>query len=73
MTVAAAVIVWRLWLGMLDKRLYGETTYILALPLWWGYAASVIGAAVFALVCAWTVWRSLREASGGRTAGRRAE
>lgn len=61
MTGAAGVVTWRLWLGMLDKRSYGETTFILQFPLWWGFAASLFGAAVFTLVCAYTVLRSLRE------------
>lgn len=64
MAAAAAVIAWRLWLGMLDKHSYGETTFILQIPLWLGYAASMIGAVTFVLVSAWTVWRSLREATG---------
>lgn len=64
MAVAAAVIAWRLLLGLLDKRSYGETTFILQIPLWWGYALSMTGAVIFVLVSAWTVWRSLREATG---------
>ncbi|WP_193369420.1 TRAP transporter small permease [Pelagibius marinus] len=61
MTGAAAVLTWRLYDGMLDKRSYGETTFILQFPVWWGYAASLLGAAAFTLVCAYTVVRSLRE------------
>ena len=63
MTAAAAVVAWRLWLGMLDKRSYGETTFILQFPIWWGFAAALVGAAAFTLVCAYTVLRSLREAT----------
>jgi TRAP-type C4-dicarboxylate transport system permease small subunit len=62
MTGAAGVITWRLFVGMLDKRSYGETTFILQFPLWWSYAAALLGAAVFTLVCAYTVARSLDEA-----------
>ena len=61
MTGAAAVITWRLYLGMLDKKSYSETTFILQFPIWWSYAASLLGAGVFTLVCAYTVVRSLRE------------
>lgn len=64
MTVAATVVAWRLFLGLLDKQSYGETSFILQFPLWWGYSASFVGAVVFALVSAWTVWRSLGEAAG---------
>ncbi len=61
MTAAAAVLTWRLYDGMLDKRSYGETTFILQFPIWWSYAACLFGATVFTLVCAYTVLRSLRE------------
>lgn len=61
MTAAAIIIFWRLTLGMLDKLSYGETSFILQFPVWWGYAASMVGAIVFVFVCAFTVWRSLRE------------
>lgn len=64
MTVAAAVIAWRLWLGMADKLRYGETTFILQFPAWWGYAAAMVGAAFFAVCALFTVWRSLNEALG---------
>ena len=71
MTVVAAFILWRLWAGMLDKLQYNETTYILQFPVWWGYAVCVPVGAVFVLVCAWTVVRSLVEARDpGRAAGR---
>ena len=65
MTGAAGVLTWRMLLGMLDKRSYGETTFILQFPVWWSYAAALVGAAVFTLVCAYTVLRSLREAAQG--------
>ena len=58
MTAAACLIAWRLALGMLDKQRYGETTFILQFPAWWGYAASMLGAILFALVALYTVWRS---------------
>jgi TRAP-type C4-dicarboxylate transport system permease small subunit len=61
MTAAAGVLAWRLFDGMLDKRSYGETTFILQFPIWWSYALSLLGAVVFAVVCAYTVLRSLRE------------
>lgn len=64
MTGAAGVITWRLFLGLLDKRSYGETTFILQFPIWWSYTAALAGAAVFTLVCAYTVWRSVGEVHG---------
>jgi TRAP-type C4-dicarboxylate transport system permease small subunit len=64
MTAAAALIAWRLREGMIDKLgndFYQETTFILGLPVWWGYAGALFGATVFAVVSAWTVVRSIRE------------
>ena len=64
MTAAATVVAWRLALGLVDRHGYGQTSFILQFPLWWSYAASLAGAVVFAAISAWTVWRSLREATG---------
>jgi len=62
MTAAAVLIAWRLSLGLGDKLRSGETTFILQLPIWWSYAAALVGAWAFAVVAAYTVWRSLNEA-----------
>lgn len=44
------LIAWRLWVGMLEKREYGEITFILQFPIWWGMAlcagATVVGVIV---------------------------
>lgn len=65
MTAVALLIVWRMWFGMLDKMKYGETTFILQFPAWWGYAACMPAAVLFASVAAFTVWRSIDEARTG--------
>lgn len=62
MTGAAAIIAWRLWAGMLDKLSYGETTYILGLPLWIGYAAALVGAAMFFVSGGYMAWRGAAQA-----------
>ena len=61
LTVISGVIFWRLVLGTIDKQTYNETTFILQFPLWWGYSACLFGGAVFIIVSAYTVWRSLNE------------
>ncbi len=61
LALAAWLIASRLWIGMLDKRSYGEETFILGMPIWWGYAASIAGAAFFLVVAIWTIWRDLNE------------
>jgi len=42
-----------------DKPYYTETTFILRMPVWYGYALSMVGAAFFAVVCIYTVWRAM--------------
>ena len=61
MLIFAVLICWRHWLGTLDKQSYGETTFILQFPIWWAYAASLVGAVVFVIVCVWCLVRSVLE------------
>lgn len=53
-------------LALGERPFYPETTYILGMPVWWGYALSMIGAGFFALVCLYTVWRALNWLLQGR-------
>ncbi len=83
MSIAAAVIAWRLWLGfgerfphgsdtirtllaLGDRPFYVETTFILRMPVWYGYALSMIGAGFFAIVCFYTLWRAINWTIRGR-------
>lgn len=43
------LIAWRLYEGMLSKRSYGETTFLLQFPIWWAYALSLFGAIMAAI------------------------
>ena len=61
LTAAAALIAWRLQAGMVDRYTYGETSYILQFPAWWGYAGALVGAWAFSVVSLYTVWRSYNE------------
>lgn len=58
MLLLSLLITWRLWAGMLDKKSYTETTFILQIPLWYAYAAAMIGAVGFVLTCLFCVYRS---------------
>ena len=60
MTFAAGVGTWRLALGMVDKRSFGETTLIAEIPVWQGYALGLVGASGFVVVSAFCVWRAAR-------------
>ncbi|MFW5679061.1 MAG: TRAP transporter small permease [Pseudomonadota bacterium] len=64
MTLGAALLAWRLALGLLDRHRFAETTFVLQIPLWWGYAACLVGAMVFVLACASSVrrdWQRMRQ------------
>lgn len=65
MSLIALIIGWQLWHGFLDKLAYHETSMILEMPIWWGYAAGVVASVVFVLTCFYTAWRSLNEAIAG--------
>lgn len=69
MLTVAALIAWRLYLGMMDKLNYGETTLIAQIPVWQGYALSLIGAVGFVLVATFCVVRSVRSLVYPATAG----
>lgn len=40
------VMTWKLYEGMQEKRQYLETTFILQMPVWWAYAACLVGAVI---------------------------
>ena len=40
------LICWRLGDGTLSKLQYGETTFLLQMPIWWAYAASFVASIV---------------------------
>lgn len=44
------VIAWQLFQGLQSKLRYGDTTFLLQFPIWWGYAASLMGATAAAIV-----------------------
>lgn len=46
-------------LALGEKPFYVETTFILRMPVWVGYALSMIGASFFAVVCFYTLWRAI--------------
>lgn len=52
----AGLLTWRLALGGLELARYGETTMVLRVPLWWGFAPAVASLGFLTLVCAYTAW-----------------
>ena len=63
-TSIAALLTWRVALGGLEIRSYGETTMVLRVPVWWGYVPAVMSLGFLTLVCAYTCWRSIAEYRG---------
>ena len=63
MLAATLFIVWRFTIGMLDKLGNREVTLILHMPVWWTYAAAMLGAVGMAIVSAYCVVRSLLNAT----------
>jgi TRAP-type C4-dicarboxylate transport system permease small subunit len=53
------LLVWRMSVAMLDYRANGEVSFILQMPVWWGYAASMVPAAFGCIVYAWRLFESL--------------
>ncbi|MFD3188817.1 TRAP transporter small permease [Sedimentitalea sp. HM32M-2] len=67
--VFAAVLIliaWKLYDGMTSKMRYGETTFLLQFPIWWAYAASLIGAVVSAIVGSYVAGARIYEFLTGR-------
>lgn len=53
------LLVWRMGVATLEYRANGETSFILHLPVWWGYAASFVPAAFGCVVGLWRLLESL--------------
>jgi TRAP-type C4-dicarboxylate transport system permease small subunit len=60
------LLVWRMAAAMLDYRSNAEVSFILQMPVWWGYAASMLPALVGLLAYAWRLLESLGLASPPR-------
>ena len=60
----AALLTWRTALGGLDLYRYEESTMVLGLPLWWGFAPATLCLAVLTLACLYTAAGDLRALRG---------
>ncbi|MEM1315858.1 MAG: TRAP transporter small permease subunit [Pseudomonadota bacterium] len=60
-----ALLLWRMSLGMLDQRAYDYVTTILQVPVWWGYAASLISLALLVFAALATLLDALGRAVRG--------
>lgn len=62
MLLVAAFIIWRFQAGLIDKLANRETSFILRYPIWWSYAAGLLGLGTFLIVAAYCAVRSGRNA-----------
>lgn len=60
------LLVWRMGVAMNEYRHNGEVSFILQMPVWWGYAASMLPALVGCVAYAWRLLESLGLASPPR-------
>ena len=65
-TVIAAVLLWRFWLGMGEMISNGQETYLLGLPIWYGYVGGAVGMVLFLIVSLYTVWRDVNDVMTGQ-------
>lgn len=63
MLVVWVLLVWRMGLAMHDYYLNGEVSFILQMPVWWGYAASMVPAVLGCLAYLWRFAESIGLAS----------
>jgi len=56
----SVLLLWRMYLGMLDYREYVETTTILHVPIWYAYVPALMSLALLAVASLITVRNALR-------------
>jgi TRAP-type C4-dicarboxylate transport system permease small subunit len=63
MFIVWLLLVWRMGLATTEYRHNAEVTFILQMPVWWGYAASMPAAVVGVVAYAWRLLESVGVAS----------
>ena len=64
--IALIVMAYQLYKGMLSKQSYGDTTFLLQFPIWWAYAASLVGAVMAAVISVYVAWVRIMELATGQ-------
>jgi len=59
MLIVWLLLVWRMGIVTGDYRGNGEVSFILQMPVWWGYAASMVPAVIGCVVYAWRLLEDL--------------
>ena len=64
--LALIIIAYQLYKGMLSKLSYGDTTFLLQFPIWWAYAASLVGAVMAAVISVYVACVRVMELATGQ-------
>jgi TRAP-type C4-dicarboxylate transport system permease small subunit len=51
----AALLTWRLTVGLVDKFTAGEASILIRIPLWWAFSFAVLSVALLTVVCLWRI------------------
>jgi len=56
-----ALLIWRMWAGLLDYRQYVETTTTLRIPVWYAYVPILMSLALLMVACAISIRDQLHD------------
>ena len=59
MLAAWLLLVWRMGVQWMEYRASGETTFVLLMPLWWGYTVAMVPAVLGLFAYVWKLIESL--------------
>ncbi len=62
-----AILLWRMYAGMIDMKTYDSTTATLQIPLWWGFAGCLLSLALLVVASFASVVESIHVMSRRRT------
>jgi TRAP-type C4-dicarboxylate transport system permease small subunit len=61
------IVTWRHTIGFMDKLHNGETTPLLLLPIWWGYAVALVLLAANMIICLYALATDIHAIRHGQT------
>ena len=65
LALLAILMARQLVLAAIDLHRFGETTMVLAIPVWWGYPPAIFAMGLLVLVTVWTSWRGAADLARG--------
>ncbi|MDR7026670.1 TRAP transporter small permease [Rhizobium rosettiformans] len=65
--VLIGLVTWRHAVGTMDKISNGETTPLLLMPVWWGFAVALALLVVNVIVCLFVIAADIRDMRRGKT------